>query len=162
MSLFGKRRDVNLFKSVSRELLHNIIEQQIGYYKPKIDEISTNLYGEALNKTYVGPVLLKCFIERGDQDWKVEEVPDVNRIFRFRFLKDDLIEANVFPEVGDVILNSEDYYEIDAIIQNQLVLGKDPDYAYSNSVQDYGSSLSIIVQGHYSRPERFNIKQDRL
>jgi len=80
MSLYGKRRDVNLFKSVSRELLHNIIEQQIGYYKPKIDEISTNLYGEALNKTYTGPVLIKCFIERGDQDWKVEEVPDVKSI----------------------------------------------------------------------------------
>jgi len=163
MALYGKNRDIWLMKSINREMIHDVIEQQVGYYKPKLDETKINTYGESLNKFWIGPVLIKCLIERGDQIWDTSEFgPDVKRIFKFRFLRDDLICANVVPEVGDVILYSEDLYEVNAIVQNQLILGKDPDYAYSNSVQEFGSSLSIILETNYIRSEKTGIKIDRL
>ncbi len=162
MSLFGKNRDINFLKSINKELLHDIIEQQIGYYKPKLDQIETNIYGETPNKFWIGPVLIKCLIDRGAQDWKVDEVPDVNRSFKFRFLKDDLTCADILTEVGDVIVWEDDYYEIDAVVQNQLIVGKSNEYNYSDSVVNFGSSLSIIVSAHYSRPEKLGITRDRL
>lgn len=163
MSLYGKIKDINLFKSMNRELLENIIEQQVGYYKPKIEDINTNVYGEATNKTWIGPVLIKCLIERGEQAWKSDEFgADVNRIFRFRFLKDHLIAANVLTETGDVILWENDYYMVDGVIQNQLVVGKSNEYNYSDSVVNYGTSLSIILQAHYTRKEALGIDLDRL
>lgn len=163
MALYGKRRDVLLMKSFNHELIHNIIEQQIGYYKPKIEQINTNIYGESLNKFWVGPVLIKCLIERGDYTWKTDQFgPDTNRIFEFRFLKDDLKYANIVPEVGDAILWNEDYFEIDGVNENRLIVGKDTNYAYSSNVKDFGASLSIILSAHYSRAEKLGIKQDRL
>lgn len=166
MSLYGSRRDVNLVKSLNRELLHNIIEQSVGFYKPKIDETKVNLYGEASEKTFIGPVLIPCLIDRGDQNWKVDEIPDQDREFKFRFLKDDLECANIVPEVGDIVLFNEMFFEIDGLIENQYFTGKDPDYSYSADSQtyrsEYGTSLSIILTGHYSRPERLGIKKERL
>jgi hypothetical protein len=163
MPLYGGYRDISLFKSFNRELIHNIIEQQVGYYKPKVDENKVNVYGEITNKRWIGPVLIKCLIDRGDFNWKNDEFgPDSKREFKFRFLKDDLIDADVVPEAGDVILWNEAYYEVDGPNENQTVLGKDPDYAYTDDVQNFGTSLSIIVSAHYTREEKLGIRQDRL
>ena len=60
MALYGRNKDVLLFQGLNTELLHRIIEQQVGYYKPKLDDTPSNIYGEAQNKTWIGPVLLKC------------------------------------------------------------------------------------------------------
>jgi len=51
MSLFGSRRDTLLVKSINRELVHNIIEQQVGYYKPKLDETNINVLFKEITKT---------------------------------------------------------------------------------------------------------------
>ena len=60
-----------------------------------------------------------------------------------------------------MFLWNEDYYEIDNLVENQLVLGKDPSYPHSDTVDDFGSSLSIILECHYTRPERLGIKEQR-
>ena len=163
MALYGKNRDVLLFQGLNTELLHKIIEQQVGYYKPVLDNTPANLYGEAQNKTWLGPVLIKCLLDRGaqtstDDDFGV----DRNRTLNVRFFRKDLVDANVVPEIGDAILWNEDYYEVDNLVENQLILGKDPSYPYSDTVDDFGSSLSIILTCHYTRPERLGIKEERM
>ena len=55
-----------------------------------------------------------------------------------------------------------DYYEVDNLVENQLLVGKDPLYPYSDTVDDFGSSHSIIVECHYTRPERIGLKEQRL
>lgn len=164
MPLYGRSRDVKLIKQLNYELIHSIIEQQVGYYKIKLDETPTNLYGESLNKTLIGPVLIKCLIRRGSAEWETSDkmAPDHNRKNTFKFLKDDMIRANVFPEVGDVVLYNEMYFEVDSVNENQLIVGKDPDYSYSDNVKNHGASLSIIIEGHYINPERWGISKNRL
>ena len=73
-----------------------------------------------------------------------------------------VLDANVIPEIGDVLLWNEDYYEVDNLVENQLLVGKDPSYPYSDTVDNFGTSLSIIVECHYTRPERVGIKEQRL
>ncbi len=65
--LFGSNRDFDLLVSINRELLKDIVEQEILIYKLSLTDTSTNLYGEALEKTYLQPVKLNCLITRGDQ-----------------------------------------------------------------------------------------------
>ena len=65
------------------------------------------------------------------------------------------------PEVGDVMLWQENYYELSGIVENQFVVGKDPSYAYDDT-NDFGSSISIIVTAQYIRPEKLGLKQERL
>ena len=161
--MFGRSRDINLFLSVNNELLHNVISQQIGYYKVVLDETKSNLYGESTEKMYLGPILISCLIERGDFNSTVDDFgPDINRTLKYRFLKNDLINANVVPEIGDVVMYNELYYEIDEVNQNQFILGKDNEYAYSDGLENFGSSWSIICTAHYARPEKLGITKQRI
>ena len=152
-----------MFKGVSVEFVHNVATQQIGYYKVILPSTQPNVYGEALVKSYVGPVLLDCLIERGDFTMVADSFgPDSRREVTYNFLKEDLQIANVVPETGDIIMYNELYYEVDNTNENQLILGKDPDYSYSEGLQNFGSSFSIIVYTHLTSPERLGITQQRL
>jgi hypothetical protein len=163
MAIFGSKRDINFFKSISRELIEDIVSTQCGYYKVILNQTKPNVYGEAISKYYMGPVLLNCLIQREDftaasSDFGV----DYNRDVTFRFLKDHLVDANVVPESGDVIMYNELYYEVDGVNENQLIMGKDSDYAYSQGLDNFGASFSIICSTHFTSPDRLGITKQRL
>lgn len=163
MALFGSRRDIKFFKGIAREVIENIVSTSVGYYKIMLSDTPTNVYGEALNKYYVGPVLINCLIERGDMVTTQGEVAlDISREYKFRFLKDHLVDANVYPERGDIVMWNENYFEIDNIIQNQLIWGKDNEYAYQPGLENFGDSYSVILEGHYASPDKLGISKNRL
>ena len=120
----------------------------MGYYKINLAQTTTNMYGESNGaKIFYDPVLVNCLIERSAQEWKTDSFgPDVNRNIQLRFLRDDLrgyelslelpgggrgFQYGILPEVGDVVLWQNNYYEIDDVLENQLFVGKDPDFSYS-------------------------------
>lgn len=163
MSIFGSSRDINTFKGFSREVVNNIVTQNCGYYKIVLSDTPVNIYGEAVNKYYVGPVLINCLIERGDftaekGDFGVQ----VNRTAQFRFMKESLESANIVPEIGDVIMYYEDYYHVDNTNENQLIVGKDPDYVYRSDQSGHGASFSIILDTHLTSPDVLGITLNRL
>lgn len=163
MALFGRERDIFAFNTFNRELIEDIISQQVGYYKIKLDESKVNIYGEGINKYYIGPVLLNCLIERGDfATNRLDSTIDVNRTSTFRFFKNHLIDANVVPEVGDVVMWNEHYFEVDNVNENQLIVGKDNQYSYSEGLDKFGNSLSIILTTHYMSPDKLGINLNRL
>ena len=178
MSLYGENRDVSLFRHLNRELINNIIEQKVGYYKLALDKTLPNMYGESTKKIYNDPVLINCLIERGDTDPLTNDFGmDVTRNMKFRFLRDDLagidlstdqpadgrgFTYNIVPEVGDVLMWNNDYYEANNVNENQLIVGKDPLYSYASQTDSYGSSWSIILECFYIRPEKLGITQQRL
>jgi hypothetical protein len=162
MALFGGSRDISLFRHINKELINNIIQQSVGYYKIVLDRTEANLYGESLTKTYNDPILVNCLIERTPPTWTETEFgADVTQDITVRFLRDILVDIQLVPEVGDVMLWQENYYEIAGTVENQLFVGKDPSYAYDDT-NDFGSSISIIVNAQYIRPEKLGIKQERL
>ncbi len=163
MALFGGYKDINTFVGISREILENVVSQNCGYYKYKLDETPVNVYGEAANKYFIGPVLIPCLIERGE--WEYEDKnysTDVKRDAVFRFMVYHLMEANVFPEAGDVIMYNENYYLVDGTNENQFILGKDPYYAYQEGLEKFGSSYSILAYTHVTSADALGIKQQRL
>jgi hypothetical protein len=163
MALFGTLRDIGTFKGISKELLENVISQQCGYYKIVLQDTTKNVYGESLQKYYIGPVLLNCLIERGDFSFDQGDFgPDTARPVTFRFLKQHMVEANVHPEVGDVVMYNEVYYLVDNVNENQLIVGKDNDYSYSDGLDNFGSSYSIVLVCHYASPDALGISQQRI
>jgi hypothetical protein len=162
MALFGGSRDISLFRHINKELINNIIQQSVGYYTINLEKTTSNIYGESSNKTYNDPILVNCLIERNAQAWTETEFgTDVTREINVRFLRDILVDINLVPQVGDVVLWQENYYELSGIVENQFVVGKDPVYAYDDTT-DFGSSISIIVTAQYIRPEKLGLKQERL
>jgi hypothetical protein len=158
MALFGGPRDTSLFRSLSKELINDIIQTEIAYYKFALKQTTVNVYGEAPGKNYFEPMKIACLIDRQDQAWSSDDFgSDVGQTINFRFLKDELKNLNLVSEVGDLLLFRNNFYEVDSRIENQLVLGRDPDYAISTETSDFGESLSIIVSAHISRVDKLNL-----
>ena len=158
MALFGGKRDVSLIKSISKELINDIVQTEIAYYKFALEQTNVNVYGEAPGKNYYEPLKIACLINREDQSWSSDDFgPDVTQIINFRFLKQELVDINLVPEVGDFILFRNNFYEVDSKIENQLFMGRDPDYALSTETTNFGGSFSIIVNTHISRVEKLNL-----
>jgi hypothetical protein len=131
------------------------------------------MYGEASNGRYFEePVLFNALIDVGDQtaptandmvgfDWPVT----------FKFLRDDLVDANLQPNVGDVIMWQNAYWEIDNENIVQFFVGKDPDYPYTDAdginplnpnLQNFGYNVSVICTAHYVPGDRLGIQPYRL
>jgi hypothetical protein len=169
MALFGSARDISLFRHVNRELLWDIITQQCVFYQLKTAETKVNLYGEASGaRFYAPPVLLNMLVERGDFSSPTDDFGvTTDRPMTFRFLRDDLVEANVVPEVGDIVMWYESYWEIDNVNNNQLYVGKDPDYPYNENplnpgLENFGYNVSIICTAHYVPADKVQITRERL
>ena len=169
MALFGGERDISLFRHVNRELLGDIITQQCAVYKFKIEETKVNIYGEAAEeKYYMGPVLFNVLIERQDQQFPETDLgTDFSWAIDFKFLRDDLVDAEVVPEVGDIILYEEGYYEVDDVVTNQLFVGKDPRYPnkpnpYEIDLDKFGYDVSIICKTHSVPSDKVGISRERL
>lgn len=161
--IFGSQNDFSLFVGINRELLSDVVEQSILYYKISLEDTEVNIYGEGAQKVYWSPLKLDCLITRGDQVVTVDEFgPDLTRDASFAFLRQDLVDANTVPEVGDIIMWHENYYEVDLVKENQLFLGKDNAYNLTDYGAQFGASVSIICQCHLTRGDRVAIAQQRI
>jgi hypothetical protein len=125
MPRFALERDVNFFKSISRELVNEVIETSITFYKLIIGESKTNLYGESLNKTYYSPFTTDCIIERDPTRVNYEGLgSDANQNVIFRFNRFTLEEDGFYPEIGDIIFHNDAYFEVDNVTEDQLIGGQ--------------------------------------
>ena len=107
---------------------------------------------------YYEPVRIACLMQREDQTWSSDDCgSDVNQNFSVRFLKEELRTIELVPEVGDLILFRNNFFEVDGRIENQLILGRDPDYAISEGTINDGDSFSIVLSTHISRVEKLNL-----
>ena len=159
--MFGRLRDVSLIRGLNRELLHDIVTQQAAIYKFKLEETGVYIYGEAAGeKYYDGPFLFNCLINREDQQYtETDEGVGFGQGIEFAFFRDDLVDANVLPEVGDIILYQKNYYGVDSTISNQYFVGKNPSYPNNSSdgtpnpinpgLEQFGTNLSIILETYY-------------
>ena len=169
MALFGSSRDVSFVRRMNRELMGNIISQECAFYKYKLAETKVNIYGEASSERFFdGPVLLNALITPSDNVSPTSDIGvDFDWPVNFAFLRDDLVDANVHPEVGDVILFQESYWEVDNTNIIQFWAGKDPDYPYEPNplnpgLANFGYNVSVTCECHYVPADRLNIVKTRL
>ena len=57
---------------------------------------------------------------------------------------------------------NELYYEVDNVNENQFIIGKDNDYAYSQGLENFGSSFSIVLTTHFTSGDKLGITKQRL
>jgi len=171
MALFGTARDVSLFRHMSRELMADIITEQCGYYKYKLEETKVNLYGEAdQEKYYNGPFIFNVLINRTNEQY-AENIEGVQfgQPIEFYFFRDDLKDADILIRVGDIILYQESYYGVQSTIANQYWGGKNPSYPnninpLNPGLENYGNNLSVLVSTYYIPADKVAISpyQERM
>lgn len=164
MALFGSKRDINFFKTVNKEVISDIIEQNVGYYKLNLEETRPDIYGDSQNKIWYEPVLLPCLINHTDFSTTNESgTTNVVRQLTIYFLKDTLIEKNIYPERGDFIVWNDDEFELRTVNENLYVMGKIPEFNYSGDYLDnYGDSFSYQCIFTYVSPEKSNLNPARI
>ena len=169
MALYGTSRDVSLFRHINRELLHDIISQQCVFYQLQAAETKINIYGESSGaKYYEEPVILNMLVDRGDNTSPTGDMGvDYDRPMTFKFFRDDLVDANLIPDVGDIIMWYEGYWEVENTNANQLFVGKDPAYPYdvnplNPGLENFGTNLSIMCVCHYVPADKVGITKERI
>jgi hypothetical protein len=131
MARFTLDRDINFFKSISRELVDSVIQTTVVLYKLVISDVKTNLYGESLNKSYYQGLECTAVIERQDTSVTYEGFgSDQGQTAEFRFNRFTLEDKGFYPEIGDIIYHNDAYFEIDNVREDQLVGGR-PDEKFS-------------------------------
>lgn len=161
MALFGGQRDISLFRSLNRELLHRIIDTDVLVYTLNLNETQTNLYEESNGKVYNTPILIYSLVTLENEQWNADDYgSDVTQRVTFAFLRDDLVDNNLVIQVGDIAEYNSKLFEIDSVYDNQYVVGKDPETAFNGG--DHGYNVSIICEAHMSRQSKLNIVKTRF
>lgn len=126
--LFLGKKERDLVKQVNDELIEKIIGQQILYYS--IDLVSTNfheLYGEAVEKTFLPPVRIYALVEYTDfstdymEDAGIDKSWEIMVHFHKRRLEED---QDMYVREGDFVLYNDSYYEIVKLSEPRLLFGQ--------------------------------------
>ena len=131
---FLPQRDVNLITRVTKELVGDkqnskdgLINQEVVIYKPSLQESATNMYGESAggSKVYKDGVQMAALVTADDFDFNTDEFgPDMRQNATFAILRQSLRDADVRPELGDVIDWNLGHWEVNNMNENQLVGGQ--------------------------------------
>jgi hypothetical protein len=144
-------RDLKMVAQFNAELMGDIIENIIQIYKICPNETKTNIYGETSSesgKWYLPAIQISALIERSDMEAEYDDFgPNRRQDYVFKMREEMLKQLEFYPEIGDVVFFNDRYYEIDNVVQEQL-LGGQPD-----------KSHSIICNAHYTKYTSLNIME---
>jgi hypothetical protein len=160
---FAPGQDVDFQVSSVTEGYKRLMSMQVAYYKIIPQQSNVNIYGESLSKYYYEPVMMKCYIDRGDERIQVDDYGPTNtQTSKFWFVHEMMLQIGVFPEVGDIMLDRERYYELHNINENHIMFGNDDQYYLqgtfeSNPLFKRGESLMYELDAHMTRVTHLNL-----
>ena len=126
--LFFGKKERDLVKQVNDELIEKVIGQQILYYP--IDMETTDfhdMYGEAIEKTYLPPVWVFALVEFTELATEylagagIDKSWEINVHFHKRRLEDD---QDLYVREGDFVLYGDYYYEIVKLSEDTKLFGQ--------------------------------------
>jgi hypothetical protein len=160
MALFGGKRDARFLAAINAELINSVVDTEIEYFKIQVDYSNSNIYGEAEKKSYFNSILLPCMITKDEKSAAMDDYGhSYTRTAKFALSRDLLEKATLYPEVGDIILWDNEYFEIDNVDANQYFAGKNPD-TWPNG-DSHGYSVSVICDAHVTRQTPLGITDIR-
>ena len=149
--LFNRRRDIKLFNSLSDELLNRIIQTPVVVYKVST-ETETNIYGESTSKIYTKGLQIGALVSHDEQVTDSTEGfgPVVDQTITIAFHREMIASRGFYPEVGDIVEWNDAYFEINAIVENQLVGGQ----IYKN--------FSVVATANMTQRDKLQLENVRV
>lgn len=154
MGLKGRyfsQRDLNLVNSLNGELMGDIIENIVTMFKISPRETQLNIYGEssaATGRWYQPGIQISTLVERPEMATEYDDFgPSRSQTHLFKFREKMLQQLNYYPEIGDLVFWNDRYYEVDNVIQEQLLGGITE------------KNHSILCNAHYTKLTSLNIVQ---
>ena len=126
--LFLGKKERDLVKQVNDELIEKVIGQQILYYPIDLDMTNFHdLYGEAVEKSYLPPERIYALVEFTDYSTSylesagIDKTWEINVHFHRRRLTED---QDLYVREGDFVLYGEFYYEIVKLSEPRKLFGQ--------------------------------------
>ena len=165
MPLYGGNRDAGFLKGINRELMHQVISDEIIIYKIDNSITAVNLYGEAEERKYKPGVRVYAKVVPEDLNTNSNnEILDMDRIMTFSILKSDLKDKDLYVEEGDIVLYDSMYFEVDDANQEKYWTNRDPNTNIgmtNNNWPLHGYDHTIILKTHLTKREILNIEEVR-
>ena len=126
--LFLGRKERNLVKQVNDELIEKVIGQQILYYPIDLDSTNFNeLYGEAIEKTFLPPIRVYALVEFTEystsylENMGIDKSWEIAVNFHRRRLTED---QDLYVREGEFVLYGDFYYEIVKLSEPRKLFGQ--------------------------------------
>jgi hypothetical protein len=121
---FVPQKEVDLIDAMNEELIDDIVGQTVDIYKITVEDTETNLYGESSTKYYDKGFRVNCLILYNEPEIRQDEFgPDVEGSIEMYFHRTTLKEAGFYPEIGDIVDWNRHYYEMNTVVEPQLIAG---------------------------------------
>jgi len=121
---FITQKEINLIDVLNEELIDDIVGQSVDIYKISVEDTEENLYGESTTKYYDKGFRVNCLILYNEPETLQDEFgADLNTSIEMYFHRTTLSEANFYPEIGDIVDWNGHYWEMNSIVEPQLIAG---------------------------------------
>tara|TARA_B100000287_G_scaffold434521_1_gene499197 strand:+ start:1385 stop:1882 length:498 start_codon:yes stop_codon:yes gene_type:complete len=126
--LFTGQRERDLVKQVNDELIERVVGQELLYFPLDIEHTNYHdLYGEAMNKTYLPPIAVKALIDWEGVETAYLESMGIDRktTFTAHFHKRRLTEdQDLFVREGDMVRYGTQFYQIVTVSEPKHLFGQ--------------------------------------
>jgi len=143
---FVPQKEINLINDMNEELIDEIIGQSVDVYKVNIENTEENLYGESSTKYYDIGFRVNCLILYNEPEITQDDFgSDYNANIEMYFQRANLSSGslNFFPEIGDIVDWNKHYWEINGVVEPQLIAGH-PEYNHQIKAKAHRSRLSSL------------------
>lgn len=182
MPRFFNSRDVDFLKTISEEVVNEVVEQYVTLFKVSATSSRTNLYGESIGKVYHEPTNLMCIVDLPEMGVQYEGFgSDSTLSGEFRFNREKLrIDHNLpiirdvdgvkvpadfiqttqvgYPEIGDILKFDEMYFEIDNVRETKLLAGAQKIYDIEDGEFE-NTRMELIVSAVMVRRSQIQIEE---
>jgi hypothetical protein len=149
MPLFLSENDMNFIHGINRELVNEVIETPVILYAVDESQTTSNLYNESTDKVYKVGIEVNALISHDDQTTQEDGFgPNVFQNVLVSFHRETLREKNFYPERGDLVKWNDAYYELNNVIDNQLLAGR------------VGLPHSVVCAAHMTGRSTITIRQE--
>lgn len=126
MPLFNSAKDIKLFNTINKELIDNIIDTTIIYLKLDAQKMHANVYGQTTKKIYKNPVRIAAMINNLQPTSALQTIGMINkeRQIIVSFNNAMLRQANINPQVSDIVQYNNSDYQIYQVISNKYIGGQ--------------------------------------
>lgn len=125
--MFLGKKERDLTKQVNDELIERVIGQNIVYFPVDVKNSDFHsLYGEAINKTFLRPIIIKALVKL-EADQTTTEVYGLDKESKLivNFHKRRLTEdQDLYAREGDVVFYGTTFYEIVKLSQPRALFGQ--------------------------------------
>jgi hypothetical protein len=128
----------------------------VKYFKINLENTVSNIYGEAVEKWYYNGVNVRCTIDRGvtsntEDDFGV----NITQNITVSIPKALLIGYNFVPEVGDILMDRERYYEVNSIDSQFITI---PGVGSNNEILGTtGQVVMYVLTCYLTRVTKLNL-----